>query len=156
MAEGEEAIADRNPVQASRGDAPVTMLSAVAEPRTDPPAPPESCLLILAFLWVVMSIVALPVITAANAPDMAIAKMANINPNLAPWWELTLLPRIGLGVAREIVRYRESVGQSSAGGDAAPVFRAASDLPRVRGIGPKTLQRIGPYLQFDRLHKGRD
>lgn len=151
MAVGEEANADRPPVPASRGHAPMTLPSAVAGPRTEPPTPPEPCLLILASLWIVMAIVALPVLAPAGAPANAVPTASNINPNLAPWWELTALPRIGQGVAREIVRYRES-----AGGDAASVFAAVSDLARVRGIGPKTLQRIGPYLHFDRYHRNGD
>ncbi len=156
MAVGEGATAAQRPVPASRGDAPVTLLSAVADPRTDLPTPPEPCLLILAFLWVVMSIVALPVLTAPSAPDKTVATTANINPNLAVWWELTVLPRIGRGLAREIIRHRQSAAQSPAGAAAAPVFRAASDLAQVRGIGPKTVQRIDPYLHFDLLHERPD
>lgn len=148
MAGGEEATVDRRPIPDSTDDGPVTPSSIEADPRARPPKPPEPLLLILAFLWIVMPIVALPVLAATGAPAEPVPTTASIDPNVAPWWELTALPRIGRGVAREIIRYRESAGESPVTGGAAPVFAAVPDLARVRGIGPKTLQRIGPYLNF--------
>ena len=66
-----------------------------------------------------------------------------IDPNTAPWWELTALPDIGEGTARKIVEYRE------AHADRSPVFRRPDDLEPVPGIGPKTIRRISPYLRFN-------
>ena len=59
-----------------------------------------------------------------------------ININRATWPELTLLPEIGETLARRIVESRERDGP----------FRSHDDLGRVRGIGPKTLERLRPYL----------
>ena len=59
-----------------------------------------------------------------------------VDVNRAPWTELTLLPGIGETLAKRIVVSRESHGP----------FATADDLRRVRGIGPKTLERIRPYL----------
>lgn len=71
-----------------------------------------------------------------------------VNPNLAPWHELTVLPRVGETIAREIVRHRESVAQRK-DARAQDSFSSAADLDDVRGIGPITVQRIAPYLRFD-------
>ncbi len=56
--------------------------------------------------------------------------------NTAHWPELAQLPNIGETLARRIVELREDEG----------LFIDHSDLMRVRGIGPRTLQTIRPYL----------
>lgn len=56
--------------------------------------------------------------------------------NAAPWAELTALPGIGETLARRIVESREAEGP----------FVDHNDLLRVRGIGPKTLNDMKPYL----------
>ena len=73
-----------------------------------------------------------------------------VDPNAAPWWELAAIPRIGEVTARRIVEYRESRVAAGAG-DA--VFRRAEDLDDVRGIGPKTVERVRPFLRFDTSNK---
>jgi competence protein ComEA len=57
--------------------------------------------------------------------------------NSADWTELMQLPEIGEALARRIVESREQDGP----------FASHDDLDRVRGIGPKTLERIRPYLR---------
>ena len=69
--------------------------------------------------------------------------IASVDPNTAPRWKLTALPDIGEGTARKIVEYREVHA------DRSPVFRRPDDLQSVPGIGPKTIQRISPYLRFN-------
>ena len=78
----------------------------------------------------------------------ALPARCRVDPNVAPWFELTVLPRIGETTARTIVRYRASVRDSTAI-DPSRAFSNAGDLARVRGIGPITVHRIAPYLQFD-------
>ena len=56
--------------------------------------------------------------------------------NQAEWTELSLLPGIGEALARQIVAAREADGP----------YRDHDALRRVRGIGPKTLEAIRPYL----------
>lgn len=56
--------------------------------------------------------------------------------NTAAWPELTMLPGIGESLARRIVEYRETHGP----------FATPEDLRQVRGLGPKTLHAIRPYL----------
>ena len=57
--------------------------------------------------------------------------------NRADWPELLQLPGIGETLAHRIVDSRETDGP----------FVDHEDLLRVRGIGPKTLDRICPYLR---------
>lgn len=59
----------------------------------------------------------------------------DINSGQVP--DFLLLPEIGESLARRIVEDREANGP----------FRDHRDLLRVRGIGPKTLERIQPYLR---------
>lgn len=66
-----------------------------------------------------------------------------VDPNTAPWWELTALPGVGEATARQVIAYRE------AHADRAPVFREPSDLEPVPDIGPRTIQRIVPHLRFE-------
>jgi len=56
--------------------------------------------------------------------------------NAADWPEIMQLPGVGETIARRIVAWREQHGP----------FHSLEDLRRVRGIGPKTLERIRPYL----------
>ena len=57
--------------------------------------------------------------------------------NSADWPELLLLPAIGETLAKRIVESRRQSGP----------FRDHNDLRRVRGIGPKTLEAVKPYLR---------
>jgi competence protein ComEA len=57
--------------------------------------------------------------------------------NTADWPELVQLPGIGPTLAKRIVQSRKTEGP----------FADQDDLRRVRGIGPKTLEQIRPYLR---------
>jgi competence protein ComEA len=57
---------------------------------------------------------------------------------------LARLPGIGEAIAKRIVQYRQ---EHSAGAE-RPVFQSPQDLDAVSGIGPKLVERIGPYLKF--------
>ena len=59
-----------------------------------------------------------------------------IDINVAEWPELTLMPGIGPALAKRIVADREAKGP----------FREVTELRRVRGIGPGTLEGMRPYL----------
>ena len=71
----------------------------------------------------------------------------HLDPNAAPWWDLTCLPGIGESRARAIVEYRELVRRRR-GHPEAVVFRHAEDLQTVKGVGPKTAACCAPYLDF--------
>jgi hypothetical protein len=79
-------------------------------------------------------------------PGVAARVEQKINPNTATWAELTQLPRIGPTLAKRIVAYRQ---QRSAASTTQPVFATPSNLDAVRGIGPKTVDRMRPFLTFD-------
>ncbi len=59
-----------------------------------------------------------------------------IDINSATAKELERLPGIGPQIAGRIVAYREQHG----------AFKRVDDLTKVRGIGPKTLERLRPHL----------
>jgi competence protein ComEA len=56
--------------------------------------------------------------------------------NAAEWPELAELPEIGETLARRIVESRTAAGP----------FGDHEDLLRVQGIGPRTLDKLRPYL----------
>ena len=60
--------------------------------------------------------------------------------NSATWVEWAQLDGIGETLARRIIADRETHGP----------FPTVNDLNRVRGIGPKTLERIRPWLEVRR------
>jgi hypothetical protein len=107
------------------------------------------CLKLLVLLWPIMLIASFGSLRSADAPAAPRSIRSSVNPNVAPWWGLTVLPRIGEVTARRIVQYRESVTQGPSADGILPVFKRACDLEEVRGIGPKTVQRIARYLRFD-------
>ena len=63
-----------------------------------------------------------------------------VDVNRAEWPELTQLPGIGETLARRIVESRLRDGP----------FGRCEDLRRVKGIGPKTIERLRPYFVFSR------
>lgn len=60
-----------------------------------------------------------------------------IDINAASWVEWTQIEGIGEVTAESIIADREANGP----------FRTIDDLLRVKGIGPKTLQKMRPYLR---------
>lgn len=60
-----------------------------------------------------------------------------IDVNQAQWPELALMPNIGEQLAKRIVADRTERGP----------FKDLEELRRVRGIGPKTLDSMRPFLQ---------
>jgi competence protein ComEA len=59
-----------------------------------------------------------------------------VDVNAASWPELAQLPNVGEVLARRIVDSRQTGGR----------FVDNEDLLRVNGIGPRTLERMQPYL----------
>ena len=60
-----------------------------------------------------------------------------VNVNQADWPELAQIPGVGETIARRIVAMRQERGP----------FADHDELRRVRGIGPRTLDRMKPYLR---------
>ncbi|MFO7261724.1 MAG: ComEA family DNA-binding protein [bacterium] len=61
-----------------------------------------------------------------------------LDPNTAPAEELQRLPRVSRALAERIVAERQRGGP----------FTGPSDLTRVPGIGPRTAERLAPFLDF--------
>ena len=59
-----------------------------------------------------------------------------ININIAGKDELVLLPNVGPVTAERIIRYREDYG----------LFDSIDDLTRVKGTGPKTLEKLKAFV----------
>ncbi len=73
-----------------------------------------------------------------DPPDLLFYLEPPVDINTADSPELRLLPGIGPVLAERIIDYRRLNGS----------FHAAEELDEVYGIGPKTIQKIRPYLLF--------
>jgi DNA uptake protein ComE-like DNA-binding protein len=84
---------------------------------------------------------------ASTGPERpAIRLESRINPNTASAGSLVRLPGIGLTRAEAIVACRERSVQRN--GD-TPAFCCPADLMQIRGIGPKTVAGLVPWLRFE-------
>lgn len=78
-----------------------------------------------------------PVASEATMPEPGIQKLINVNTATAA--ELELLPGVGPVMAGRIIEDRQTNGP----------FRTPADLDRVKGIGPKTLEKLTPLVRFE-------
>ncbi|RMG02808.1 MAG: helix-hairpin-helix domain-containing protein [Planctomycetota bacterium] len=70
-----------------------------------------------------------------TAPPLSYEFQVDVNE--ADWPELAQLPGVGETLAKRIVESRDREGR----------YQHLEDLTRVKGIGPRTLERIRPYLR---------
>lgn len=91
-------------------------------------------IVVLLWHWVVAGGLRGRLVPLDDAPAQTLQWQVDVN--TADWPELSVLPDVGDQLAREIVENRRRWGP----------FRSPADLRRVRGIGPKTAERITPYL----------
>lgn len=68
--------------------------------------------------------------------DAAISMPALLNINTASAAELQTLPRIGEKMAQRIIAYRSEHGD----------FATVDAIQNVKGIGPKTLEKLRPFI----------
>src|SRR3954467_8771953 len=94
---------------------------APASPAPDEPVAPEAAA------------------TPPAAPPAARAVTRTINVNTASRAELELLPGIGPALAGRIIDHRERNGP----------FRTVDQLDDVKGIGPRTLERLRPLVRVE-------
>jgi len=73
-------------------------------------------------------------------------EQSRINPNEAPVESLVRLPGLGIGRAGAVVAYRENFKKYSSKGLA---FEDCNDLLKISGIGPKTVQSISEWVEFE-------
>lgn len=78
---------------------------------------------------------------APRPPREAASRLGpvRVNVNTAPPRQLERLPGIGPALAARIVEYRETHGP----------FQRPEDLVAVRGIGPKTFEKMAPYVTVE-------
>jgi competence ComEA-like helix-hairpin-helix protein len=74
-----------------------------------------------------------------------------INPNTASASSLIRLPGIGWSKARAIVAYRQGVLATTG---TSIAFRRPDDLMQVRGVGPKIVEAINEWLDFNEPRGG--
>ncbi len=121
--------------------------------RTAPRADPAVTL--LALLAPVMLLYGITTAGSGSVDAPPAPTVETIDPNTATWPELATLPRLGEVKAKAIVAYRESVEAARTdASESGPVFRRPADLDAVRGIGPKTIERLTPFLCFDKPLRG--
>ena len=89
----------------------------------------------IAAYWLVQGGASQRLIEIDRAPRQAAQFQVDINE--ADWPEFAQLPGIGETLAHRIVDARAAEGR----------FADLDELRRVRGIGPKTLERIKPFLR---------
>ncbi len=104
---------------------------------------------LLALSWLIVAVCFASVAWTSRGVAPAVPIRGRVNPNLAPWWELTVLPEIGPSLARRIVDYRELQRTKNGATPQEMVFQSARDLDAVAGIGPKTIARLTSHLRFD-------
>ncbi len=74
-----------------------------------------------------------------SRPSPATVSAGTLNVNAATRAELELLPGIGPALAGRIIDHRTTHGP----------FRSMDDLDKVRGIGPKLMERLRPLVRFE-------
>jgi competence protein ComEA len=95
-----------------------------------------ACLLVLsAWHWARLSGWGMRPVEISRHPSRQYEYRIDINE--ATWVEWIQLPGIGEMLARRIVENREQNGP----------FQSVEDLQRVKGIGPKTVENLRPYLR---------
>lgn len=90
---------------------------------------------ILAWKWIAWGGVQGRLIEIDREPPLRALFIVDIN--RADWPELAQVPGVGETLARRIVERRETVGP----------FADNQDLLEIQGIGPRTLDRMRPYLR---------
>jgi competence ComEA-like helix-hairpin-helix protein len=80
-----------------------------------------------------------PAVPAGDPAPPGAAQTARLNINTASAAELELLPGIGPALAARIIEDRLAAGP----------FKSVDDLDRVKGIGPKTLERVRDLCTVD-------
>lgn len=72
-------------------------------------------------------------------PKPVAAAATRLNVNTATQAQLELLPGVGPALAQRIIADREKNGP----------YTAIDQLDRVKGIGPKTIEKLRPHLRVD-------
>jgi competence protein ComEA len=88
----------------------------------------------MAYFWIVQGGLRGRLIQIDRVDPLSVQYQVDLNSAEKP--ELVTLPEIGDTLAQHIIDYRRQHGP----------FQSIDDLRRVRGFGPKTMERLRPYL----------
>jgi competence protein ComEA len=88
----------------------------------------------MAYFWIVQGGLRGRLIQIDRVDPLSVQYQVDLNTAEKP--ELVTLPEIGDTLAQHIIDYRRQHGP----------FQSIDDLRRVRGFGPKTMERLRPYL----------
>jgi DNA uptake protein ComE-like DNA-binding protein len=80
-----------------------------------------------------------------NGTQRAITLNESINPNTAVLASLLRLPGVGPIRAQAIVAYRQT---HVAGHPKQAPYQCLNDLERIKGLGPRTVSALSPWLIF--------
>ena len=102
----------------------------------------RGCMLVAGFALLGLVIMLMSMYWTQRQPPLE-ASPQRINPNTASIASLVRLPGIGKARAMDIIHYRQNQKPDE------PVFLSARDLQAIRGIGPKTVAALEPWLTFE-------
>lgn len=147
------AVADRPPAETDDSPADAGTVEPGGPPESDEPPPAPfwlrrgdqlvlaalcACLLLLSgWHWARLSGWGMNTVEIERHPSRQYEYRIDINS--ATWVEWIQLPGIGETLARRIVEDRRQNGP----------FEKVDDLRRVKGIGPKTIENLRPYLRVE-------
>lgn len=106
----------------------------------------RGCILTGAIGLLAVSVMSADLYMAQQHPFLDVQPQ-RINPNTASVASLVRLPGVGKARAMDIIYYRQNQKQ------AGPAFISTRDLQNIRGIGPKTAEKISPWLIFETEQK---
>ena len=102
----------------------------------------RGCILTGAIGLLAVSVLSADLYMAQQRPFLDVQPQ-RINPNSDSMASLVRLPGIGKARAMDIIYYRRQQQQNG------PAFGSTQDLQNIRGIGPKTAEKMSPWLTFE-------
>jgi DNA uptake protein ComE-like DNA-binding protein len=106
----------------------------------------RECILAAGVSLLGLIVLAINVYVSSQKPPLEV-QPERINPNTASMASLVRLPGIGKGRALDLIAWRNRQPQ--------PAFRSIQDLEAIRGIGPKTVENLAPWLTFEEEQEPR-
>jgi len=100
----------------------------------------------LAIAFALLASGSMVAIQGRTAAQTSIIHNEFVNPNTASVAGLLRLSGIGLVRAQAIVAYRQAFAVDHPG---QRPFKAINDLTRIKGLGPRTVSALSPWLMFD-------
>jgi DNA uptake protein ComE-like DNA-binding protein len=95
----------------------------------------------VALCWIMIGVFVVDYVAGQmGKPEIAVCD--SVNPNSAPLESMVRLPGVGPATAISIIEYRKDTP------DDKEAFTRPADLQGIKGIGPKTVEKIEPWLSF--------